>query len=377
MSNGVRGAAGRLRGDAIVALPSWLTARAVVLGALAFAHFLFNHLHVRMRTPVHQGLLAWDADWYSRIAKHGYAGVPRTGLRFFPLYPLLGRVLAPVFGGMVEVALLVLANAPALLLGALLVRLVRREGGDGPAADRATWFVALVPSAFVLVFAYSEAIAGCLAVAMFLALRSRRWWWAAAAGFLSGLTRPSGSLLAVPALVEAVRGIRGGHLSGTDAAARLAAVVAPVAGVGAYLGWVGLRFGTPLLPVTIQQRSFLRGGFVNPVVAFFHAGRDAFNGNFGVNGLHFPGLVVIAALVVVVCLRWPASYGAYAVVTFLVALSARRLGSVERYCFSAFPIVLALVSLTRSRRVEMGVLVSSGVWMAGFATLAFLGLYVP
>jgi hypothetical protein len=58
-------------------------------------------------------------------------------------------------------------------------------------------------------------------------------------------------------------------------------------------------------------------------------------------------------------------------------LSARRLGSVERYCFSAFPVVLALVSLTRSRRVEMGVLVSSGVWMAGFATLAFLGLYVP
>ena len=283
--------------------------------------------------------------------------------------------LAFVVGGRVDVALLVLANLPALLLGGLLVRLVRREGGDAPAAERAAWFVALVPPAFVLVFGYSEAIAGCLAVATFLALRSKRWWWAAAAGFLSGLTRPSGALLAVPALVEAARGLRGA--SPRDVAGRLSAVVAPVAGVGAYLVWVGVRFGTPMLPVQIQQRSWLRGGFVNPVLALFRAGRDAFGGHFGGNGFHFPLMVVAVLLVVVVCLRWPAAYGAYAVVTVLVAFSAERLGSVERYCFLAFPLVLAIVSLTRSRRVELGALVASSVCMAALATLALLGAYVP
>jgi hypothetical protein len=359
-----------------VALPGWLTARLVVLGVLLFANFLFNHLDVYLtRKTLDQGLLSWDGQWYQRIAEHGYAAIPRTGVRFFPLYPLLARAVAPVFGGMVDVALLVLANAPALLLGALLVRLVRREGLDGPAAERAAWFVALVPSAFVLVFAYSEAISGCLAVATFLALRSKRWWSAAAGGFLSGLTRPSGALLAVPALVEAVRGAR--HLSAGDAVARLAAVAAPVAGVGAYLVWVGVRFGTPTLPLQIQQRSWLRGGFMNPLVAFWRAGRAAFAGHFGGNGVHFPLLVVAVVLVIVVCVRWPASYGAYAVVTLVVALSARRLGSVERYCFSAFPLVLAIVSLTRSRRVELGALVASGACMAGFATLALVGLYVP
>ena len=54
-----------------------------------------------------------------------------------------------------------------------------------------------------------------------------------------------------------------------------------------------------------------------------------------------------------------------------------RLGSVERYCFSTFPFVLGIVSLTRSRRVELGVLVASGACMAGLATLALLGAYVP
>jgi hypothetical protein len=179
----------------------------------------------------------------------------------------------------------------------------------------------------------------------------------------------------VPALLEAARGAR--RMSAADAVARLAAVVAPVAGVGAYLAWVGLRFGTPMLPLDIQQRSWLRGGFLNPAVALWRSGRAAFGGHFGGNGIHFPFLVVALVLVVVVCLRWPASYGAYAVVTFLVAVSAHRLGSAERYCFSAFPLVLAIVSVTRSRRVELGALVASGACMAGLATLALLGAYVP
>jgi hypothetical protein len=359
-----------------VALPGWITARVVVLGVIPFAHFIYDHLHAHTpRVNLHLGLLAWDGQWYERIAKHGYAGIPRTGVRFFPLYPLTSRGLGFVFAHRYDVALLVLANLPALLLGALLVRLVRREGGDEAAASRAAWFVALVPPAFVLVFAYSEAIAGCLAVAVFLSLRSKRWWWAAAAGFLSGLTRPSGALLALPALVEAARDVRGAPVR--EIVGRLAAIGAPVAGVGAYLGWIGLRFGHPMLPIQIQQRVWLRGSTMNPAVAFYRAGRDAVRGHFGGNGIHFPLLVVAVVLLVVVCRRWPASYGVYAGAALVVALSATRLGSSERYIFTTFPFVLGIVSLTRSRRVEMGALVTSGACMAGFATLALLGAYVP
>ena len=376
MISRVGAGARRLRSDIGVALPGWVTARLVVAGVLAFAHFLYNHLHIHVGAKtLHEGLLAWDGQWYQRIARHGYGAISRSGVRFFPLYPLLARALAFVFGGAIGIALLVLANLPALLFAALLVRLVRREGGDASAAERAAWFVALVPSGFVLVFAYSEAIAGCLAVATFLALRSKRWWLAAAAGLLSGLTRPSGALLAVPAFIEAVRGAR--RLAPTELVARLAAVVAPVAGVVAYLAWVGAEFGHAMLPLDIQQRSWLRGGFLNPAVALYRTGRSAFEGHFGGNGIHFPLLVVALILLVVVFFRWPFSYGAYAAVTFLVAVSAHRIGSSERYLFATFPFVLGIVSLTRSRRVEVGTLVLSGACMAGLATLALLGAYVP
>src|SRR5712691_9098247 len=76
----------RLRAEAAVALPGWLTARLVVLGVLLFANFLFNHLHADLtRKTLDQGLLSWDGQWYRRIAEHGYAAIPRTGVRFFPL----------------------------------------------------------------------------------------------------------------------------------------------------------------------------------------------------------------------------------------------------------------------------------------------------
>ena len=80
---------------------------------------------------------------------------------------------------------------------------------------------------------------------------------------------------------------------------------------------------------------------------------------FGGNGIHFPLLMVAIALVVVLALRWPLSYAAYAAATLLVSLSAHRIGSSERYLFATFPFVLAIVSLTRSRRVETATLVAS------------------
>jgi hypothetical protein len=350
----------------------------VTLLALGLAHIVANRMDpagTRVAPRLAQGLLAWDADWYFDIARHGYAALPREGLRFFPLVPVLARALSPVVLGHVGLALLVLANAPALVLGALVHRLTLEETADEAVARRAAWLVALVPPFFVLAMGYAEPIALCLSVAAFLALRRRRWAWAALAGALAALARPVGLLLAVPAAVEAWRGWRGA--AGRERAARALAVVAPPLGTAAFLAWVWARFGDPLLPFKVQQRSSLRGGFALPVVTLFNALSRWASGHVVRNLIHVPWVVAFVALLVVAFRRWPASYGAFAAVALLVGTSARYWGSMERYGFGAFPLVLALASATSAPSAERATLVLCGALMTGYAVCAFLNLYVP
>ncbi|HWC11295.1 MAG TPA: mannosyltransferase family protein, partial [Acidimicrobiales bacterium] len=188
----------RVRADVAAALPGWVVARVVVLGALAVAHVVAARVDLRLpgySERLSRGLLAWDGRWYLDIAREGYEALPDESLRFFPLYPLLGRAFSPLFGGHVGAALLAVSNLSALALGALVHRLCLTETDDPALARRAAWLVALVPPFFVTVMGYSEPLALALAVWCFSALRRGSWGWAAVAGLLAGFVRPVGILL--------------------------------------------------------------------------------------------------------------------------------------------------------------------------------------
>lgn len=369
---------GQLAHDLTAVLPSWITARLLVAVAFVVAHPL--HERFRPRTSaalrLRQDLLAWDGDWFHRIASDGYAALPQPSLRYFPLLPALGRGLSTVLGGNIGLSLVVLANVFAVAAGALLYRLTLEETGDQRLARRATWLLALAPPSFVLAMAYTESLAILLAVATFLALRRCRWGWAAVGGFFSGLARPLGVLLALPAAIEALPHLR--HAPRRQQLGRLASIVAPFAGCATYLAWVWVRFGDPLLPYSSQQTPEFRGGFANPLVTLARTMLDLLGGRWATKNVpHLPWALLFIALVVVVWRRWPPSYGAFAVTTLVVALSTERLGSLERYVFACFPVVLAMASLTASPRVERVVLVASGVAMTSYATMTFLAVYVP
>jgi hypothetical protein len=351
-------------------------ARVVVLAAAAGGRAILRRGFVPPIPVVrdHTGLMAWDADWYRRIASGGYGHLPRPGLRFFPLYPLLARALAPVVGGHVDWALLAISNAAALALGALVHHFVLAEGRDAALARRAAWLVALAPPAFVLVMGYGEPLALCLSVSCVLALRHRRWWWAAAAGVLVGLARPVGVLLAVPALWEGLSGLRAA--GGRERLARAAAVVAAPAGAAAFLVWVGARFGDPMLPLSVQRGAGLRGRTVSPATVVVRSVEGLARGDLG-HELHHLWVLPSIVLAVIAFRRWPASLGAYAAATVVVALASEHLGSLERYVYGAFPVVLAGAAVTRSDRLEKAVLVAAGTAMGAYALAAFVGAYVP
>jgi hypothetical protein len=367
------------RPHVLAALPPWAVARVLVLGALAVAHFLVTNLHVHdpaVVGQVHQGLFAWDAGFYRGIAEHGYGfgAVRHDAVRFFPLLPLAARGLGTVLGGRADVAVLVIVETSALVLGALVHHLVLTEGRDPSAARRATWLMALFPSAFVLVLGYAEAPALAFAVGAFLALRARRWWWAAGLCLLAALTRPLGVLLVVPAAVEAGRLVRArGPLRPGVAAAVLGAPV----GLAVFLTWSWRRYGDFWLPVRVQTEATHRGSVVNPFTAIWHEGRGILRGQHVGSALHVPWAIVLVALTVVCFRRWPASYGAFAAAVLAVALSSKNLDSLERYALGAFPLVLTLADLVAAQWLDRAVLVLSAAAFEGYALLAFLNAYVP
>ena len=369
-------------GWAVVAvLPQWLVARAVVLGALALAHLVVDRTHPAtpgVSARVHQGLLGWDAGWYQAIARLGYRPLGHQSLRFFPLFPLLGRALAVLPGISDGPALLVVANLSALVASALLLVLVRRETGDAALADRSVWLLSLAPPAFVLVMGYAESLLLVFFVGSFLALRRPSgaapcWWAVAVLGLGAGLTRPLGLLLAVPVAVEAARRWR--RAKGPERAVSLLAVAAPLAGTAAFLGWSWGVFGDALLPLAGPGPGGPPRRAVGPLRTVVDDARGVLHHHFG-TALHVPWVVLVVALVVVCWRRLPAPRGPghrgglggprRDQPRLLRALRPQRL-----------PLVVAGATLTASRRVEVCVLTLAAAGLGAYAVLAFLNISVP
>ncbi len=357
-------------------LAPYVLSRGIVLLSLVLTrHVLRGKSAAPLPIQARMGLLGWDAAWYRDITRAGYHGVAKVGLRFFPLFPLIARGVSWLPGVSAGLAVILVANVSALGVGALVYELARREGRDPALARRAVWIVYLAPSAFVLVMGYAEATFMIMTLVALLALRDRRWRIAAVVGVLAGLTRPVGVLLVVPALFEAWR--RRGVASRQEYAAMAGAVVGPAVGTGAYLLWAEHRTGHLLYPLTVQQVSASRGGWIDPVRALWRAARMAADGGHLSAGIHVVTAGVLVVLIVVLWRRWPASFTAYAAVVVVVALSARNLDSLERYSLSTVPLVLAAAEATGGGTRERAVFVALAAVLVACSVLAFSGLLVP
>jgi hypothetical protein len=366
------------------ALP-YVLARVIVLGCLALAHFVVDRAHpatAGVAARVHEGLLGWDAGWYATIARVGYAPLGRQSLRFFPAVPLLTHALAWLPGLDDGAALILLANAAALLATVLLFVLVRRETGDEAVARRAIWFLSLAPAAFVLVMGYAESTLLCFSIACFLALRpspsdpSARPKFALAALFAAGaaVTRPLGVILVLVVAVELIRWwVRLGR---AERIRGLIATVAPLLALAAFLGWAQHVVADLWAPLRVQLESTHHGGLSDPFVTLLHDARGIFHHHVG-TALHVPWVLLALVLLVVCGRRLPASYTVFAAGTMALAVAGSNLDSFERYALSAFPLTVAAALICRGPRIERVVLVLLPAALAGYALLAFLNISVP
>lgn len=362
----------QVRRAVLVALPAWVIGRLLALACLAVV-VLTHGGHTPRAGGVHvpgsHGWWAWDAAWYRLIAERGYLAAPPGGVRFFPLFPLLGRWLGDVFGGHDGVALVLLANAFALAFGTVVVLLteqtLKRADGSVPAvARRAAWLTLLAPGAVVLAIAYAEPLSGLLSAVFLLLVRNRGRvvWLAAPLGVLVGLTRPTGFLLAVVPAVEFLVASRRKEI-----ASLLAAAAGPIVGTIVFCAWSAHVYGDFLAPYHVQTEGGLRGSLVaNPFYAIFVAPNHA--------GLPIPlRIAFVAATIALIVIAWralPPSIALWATLLALAALTSERLTSLPRYISGDFPLLMALATKVEGRRAVIAVVVSAAL----FAAVAITGM---
>jgi len=130
----------------------------------------------------------WDANWFLRIAQHGYD--TKQSASFFPLYPLLTRGLAFVLRSNL-VAGVAISLLAAGFAGIAVLRIARRYAGDRVAHD-SVLFLALYPISFVFTAVYSDGLFLALAAWAFVFALEGRVTPAAVLGALAVLTRPTG-----------------------------------------------------------------------------------------------------------------------------------------------------------------------------------------
>lgn len=147
----------------------------------------------------------WDCPWYTSITENGYTSLPnlydpdhkaQANWAFFPLYPMISRIVA--WGlGMKALAAELLVN---ILLWPVVIFLCCKDMElRGLTINRFFFslFFVLYPLNIWYNFQYSEAIYGVLLMGIIVALRSNRVMLAALLGGFLGASRPTGFIMVV------------------------------------------------------------------------------------------------------------------------------------------------------------------------------------
>ena len=322
----------------VPAVVGWVWARICVGVGFVIANRLTPDpaLAAKEDFPLPRGLMSWDAFFYERIAVAGYGGTPPDGVRFFPGYPFLARVLSPLLAGHTDLALIVVANVAALIGAVVLARLAREAidgttDGPGSVAVRTAWIIAVIPAAIVFVWAYSEGLALVATAATLLALHRKAFAWAGAFAAAACLIRPTGLLLLVPIAVELLR-------QRPRWAPAITSLVAPVAAVVVSLATI--RATTGSWTSAFDEQTPIRGEFRNPVI---RAGEALWGLRFNTDTELAPYVVLwFLLLAFAVWKRQPLSWILFSAVTLLAACSSQTIDSIGRYGLLAVPLVVAL-----------------------------------
>lgn len=282
----------------------------------------------------------WDAVWYLRIVRDGYFYTPgqQSSVAFFPLYPALMKLGGHVLGQN-EVGWLLsgvlISNLLLLVAMVYLWKLVRLDFDEGTAA-RAVLYALIVPWTLFLSAVYPMSLILAIALAGFYYARKGNWGITAVIAALAPIARPDGVLLVGGLLFEYLRQRQFQWRQICWNVAPL--LILPALTISGWLAYLHVRFGDALAFVHVQK------------YWPSYSVRTSLGDWDGLVGILAAGLG--AALLIYGRKKIHSSYMVYALMQWLLIVSAPRLTSAPRFMLVLFPIYIVLALAGRNERFD-------------------------
>lgn len=355
-----------------------MAALAFVVVWISTAIYLGGHpARAFPHAPFLEGWVRWDAGWYLDIAGHGYAYAgphKQSSVAFFPGYPLTMRWIGGIVG---DEALAGIVTTLVCGLGvAVLFWRWCAEQLSARAAPVALLVLLLYPFGFYLLGAvYADALFVVATLGAFLLLEHDHPVLAGVAGAVATATRPVGLAVLVGLVARTLERRLLPRIHGRLAWHRLRAVdggvLLSVAGLIAYVVYLGVRFGEPLAFEHVagakgwDQAPGPRTWFkVHLLYALVHP-----PWRFVDYSRFVQAALTLGALLLVpwVYRRFGWGYAAYTVAIVVVpALSTKDFTGMGRYLLAAFPCFAVLgerLVANRSRALAY-LSLSTASWVA-------------
>ncbi len=324
----------------------------------------------------------FDGEHYTHLALYGYLHPPyNVSPAFFPLYPLLVRSFAELFGGPISADALgvwgVIVSLVALPFALWFVYRIAEDGWGTRTARGTVLTLAFFPTTLFLNAVYTESLFLAISAGAIWAVRVRKnLLLACLLAGLASATRLDGIFLGLPLACEWFREARRYRWQA------LYLILAP-SGLALYAAYLWWRFGKPQLFFTDQKNWGRRP--VGPVTAFRETWEKAGAGASqlltpqlrhnptpagianhlaGATNAYNLAFLIFAVIILIAGLRLlPLGLSAYA---FLLVVPPVFLGTEDiplmgmpRYVLVAFPLFITLGRLLKNRWLLSGWLILS------------------
>ena len=306
----------------------------------------------------------WDTGWYMTIVNDGYqtAVNGETNLAFFPLYPLVIRLISRL--GPDPIAVGVVFSLACFLTALVLLRTLVAEKLSEEVARHTLLLLVFWPFSFFFGLVYTESLFLMLVVAAFYFVHRRSWWVAAVCAGLAGATRSVGVFVAVAVVLAYIE--KGWRPTVRSTATLLGLGATAVSGLAAFMIYLKVHTGDFFSFIEAQKYWPNRGNGISglqwiPTVlrTFPTASWD-----YALVLIYMVPMVLFLLLSVYVLVRIDLVWGGFCLLALLAPLPTGSLASTNRYVLALFPCFVAAAKILGERAA-----------VAATASAGLLGLF--